>query len=91
MYRDLAALDKRMRLSSQMGQIPWFDELWNKNALITLFKRPTGFGVLKIVDSFISQRLNRRKEGGYSKEEDEKDLLAQFLNIQASSHEVPPW
>lgn len=74
-----------------MGQIPWFDEIWNKNAFITLFKRPTGFGVLKIVDSFISQRLTCRRECGDSKEEDEKDMLAQFLNIQTSSPEVPTW
>jgi hypothetical protein len=71
-----------------MGQIPWFDELWNKNALITLFKRSTGFGVLKVVDTFISQRIARRQEVDNLKE---KDMLSQFLNIQVSNPDVLPW
>ncbi|KAH0593197.1 hypothetical protein MHUMG1_08919 [Metarhizium humberi] len=76
-----------MKTVALMGQIPWFDELWNKNALITLFKKPTGFGVLKIVDKFISQRLVRRQECGDLKE---KDMLSQFLSIQASNPDVLP-
>lgn len=74
-----------------MGQIPWFDELWNKNAFITLFKKPTGFGVLKVVDSFISQRLASWQVGGDVNEKEEKDMLSQFLNIQRSNPDVLPW
>ncbi|KAJ5334997.1 hypothetical protein N7452_007400 [Penicillium brevicompactum] len=72
-----------------MGQIPWFDEIWNKNSFITLFKRPTGFGVLKVVDNFISQRVSSREN---DEKADEKDMLSQFLDIQASNpHSIMPW
>jgi hypothetical protein len=71
-----------------MGQIPWFDEIWNKNSFMALLKPPTGFGVLKIVDKLISERTTDSQDKIVS---EEQDMLSQFLKIQASNSEVPSW
>ncbi|KAI3275302.1 hypothetical protein DTO003C3_1849 [Penicillium roqueforti] len=84
----LGEIWKFMKRVSVMGQIPWFDEFCNTNPFIALFRSPTGFGVLKVVDKFILQRLAPREKDEVS---DEKDMLSQFLNIQASNPDVMPW
>ena len=71
-----------------MGQIPWFDELWNKNAFITLFKKLLEFGVLKVVNSFISQRLASWQVGGDVNEKGERRegyalAVSQYTEIQS--------
>ncbi|KAF7586585.1 hypothetical protein BBP40_008642 [Aspergillus hancockii] len=92
-HQILQEIWKFMKTVAPIGQIPWLDELWNKNSFVTLFKPSTGVGILKVVDTLISQRLAQSAEYDNQRAHkvDEKDMLSQFLDIQAANPNIQPW
>lgn len=81
-----------MRLTEwclQFTQIPWVDEIWNKNALATKLKGATGVSILGIVGKFVSQRQEESKAGKIDGTAD-RDMLSLFMEIQ-KNNQLPPW
>ncbi|KAL4815043.1 cytochrome P450 [Aspergillus spinulosporus] len=70
-------------------QIPWVDEIWNKNVLATKLKGATGVSILGIVGKFVSQRQEESKAGKIDGTAD-RDMLSLFMEIQ-KGHQLPPW
>ncbi|KAL4868706.1 hypothetical protein BDV12DRAFT_95324 [Aspergillus spectabilis] len=86
-----------MTRAAPMTQIPWFDELWNKNAVASFFQRKTtGFSILRIVSKYVSERREAREsakttlDGEYGKGKN-KDMLERFFEIQSQNPSLPPW
>lgn len=78
----------------QMTQIPWLDQLWYKNPWMAMWRRTTGFSILKIVGEFIQERQQQVKQNGGLKEGEQsghRDMLSRFIEIQATNESVPPW
>ncbi|KAL5333961.1 cytochrome P450 [Aspergillus crustosus] len=73
--------------SSAFTQIPWFDNLWNKNSFLARFRKASGPGILGIVGKYVAERQEARKAG---KVPDAGDMLTSFMEIQ-SSGQLPPW
>jgi hypothetical protein len=76
---------------SQFTQIPWLDQVWNKNAFVSMFRGPTGFSILGIVGKFVAER--QAKKGNGKTVDDglrERDMLDMFLDIQ-SNNALPQW
>ncbi|KAL1962133.1 hypothetical protein VTN77DRAFT_537 [Rasamsonia byssochlamydoides] len=83
-----------MKTAAPMTQIPWLDQLWYKNPWIAMWRRTTGFSILKIVGEFIQERQQQVKQNGGLKEEEQlshRDMLSRFMEIQATNDSVPPW
>ncbi|KAL4804154.1 cytochrome P450 [Aspergillus unguis] len=76
-----------MKAAAPFTQIPWLDQLWNKNSFVTMFQGATGFSILGIVGKFVSQRQEVQKSGW---DAGERDMLASFMEIQAKN-QLPPW
>jgi len=80
-----------------MGQIPWFDEVWYKNWFVALFRSTTGMPILRIVDKQIIARQKTTQgsddinKASPSKLDGRKDMLSQFLDMQATNPDIPPW
>ncbi|KAL4907841.1 hypothetical protein BDW74DRAFT_189250 [Aspergillus multicolor] len=70
-------------------QIPWVDEIWNKNALVTKLKGATGFSILGIVGKFVAQRQEESRAGKVHETVD-RDMLSTFMEIQKKNG-LPPW
>jgi hypothetical protein len=70
----------------QMGQIPWFDMVWNKNPVVALFKQTTGLAVLGVVSRLVAERQMPSQPG-----REKRDMLSKFLEIQAKDPKVPTW
>ncbi|KAL2849954.1 cytochrome P450 [Aspergillus pseudodeflectus] len=80
-----------MRGAAPFTQIPWLDQVWNKNAFVSMFRGPTGFSILGIVGKFVAER--QAKKGDSKTVDDglrERDMLDMFLDIQ-SNNALPPW
>lgn len=72
-----------------MTQIPWLDQLWNKNSWTTLLRSTTtGFSILKIVGDFIN---DRRNSGEKDNHERQRDMLSRFMEVQKKDPSIPPW
>ncbi|KAL2808466.1 cytochrome P450 [Aspergillus granulosus] len=80
-----------MRGAAPFTQIPWLDQVWNKNAFVSMFRGPTGFSILGIVGKFVAERQATK---GDSKTIDdglrERDMLDMFMDIQ-SNNALPQW
>lgn len=77
-----------------MTQIPWFDELWNKNAVMATFRKATGFTILGLVARYIAERKEARIAGKGDAEKrlvPERDMLSQFFDLTAKNPDLPPW
>lgn len=79
-----------------MTQIPWFDEVWNKNPWlnVNMFKAPGGFPILRIVGDFIKERQENAKEKGnyyQNNQPVERDMLSRFMELQENNSSIPPW
>ncbi|KAL2802293.1 cytochrome P450 [Aspergillus granulosus] len=75
-----------MKAAAPMGQMPWLDDFLYKNSLVAKIRGSTGLSILNVVNENITERqtADRDKPGRL-------DMLAQFLEIQASTPDVPPW
>lgn len=68
-----------------MSQVPWFDKLWHKSALMNQFKDENhGSPLLKVVTGGISERRRRIANGEKDTEVGKKDFLGRYLDIQSS-------
>ncbi|KAL4867930.1 hypothetical protein BDV12DRAFT_170571 [Aspergillus spectabilis] len=79
--------------SSAFTQIPWFDNLWNKNSFLARFRKASGPGILGIVGKYVAERQEARKNGKVPDAGDglrDRDMLSSFMEIQ-SSGQLPPW
>ncbi|KIA75718.1 hypothetical protein HK57_00445 [Aspergillus ustus] len=80
-----------MRGAAPFTQIPWLDQVWNKNSFVSMFRGPTGFSILGIVGKFVAERQANEAE---SKTVDdglrERDMLDMFLDIQ-TNNALPQW
>jgi len=75
-----------------MTQIPWFDEVWNKNAFTTMFRKTTGFSILGIVAKYIAERIEASKTGkGAEDGIGDRDMLSQFLEVTNKNPSLPQW
>ncbi|OKL64465.1 hypothetical protein UA08_00991 [Talaromyces atroroseus] len=82
------------KAAAPMTQIPWFDEIWNKNSWVNIFTPPGGFSILRIVRGFIEERQKLMEEKGNvyrNKKLHEKDMLSRFLELQQNNPSIPPW
>ncbi|RDW86985.1 cytochrome P450 [Aspergillus mulundensis] len=79
-----------LRGAALFTQIPWVDEIWNKNALVTRLKGATGFSILGIVGKFVAQRREESKAGRLEAVDGDRDMLSTFMEIQRKN-ELPPW
>ncbi|KAL5341118.1 cytochrome P450 [Aspergillus crustosus] len=91
-----------MTRAAPMTQIPWFDELWNKNRVASFFQRKTtGFSILRIVGKYVAERREARESTSAEKTTDNgshgkvdgrnKDMLERFFEIQSQNPSLPPW
>ncbi|KUI52982.1 Pisatin demethylase [Cytospora mali] len=81
-----------MKRASPMTQIPWFDEIWNKNAFIATFRKATGFTILGLVAKYIADRKEARLSGkGAEHGRGDRDMLSQFFELTANNPSLPPW
>ncbi len=74
--------------------MPWFDEWWNKNPWIAIWRQPSAFAILKIAGEYISKRDTEEKGGGGIESTDRlnhRDMLSRFLEIQSTNESLPPW
>ncbi|KAL4940636.1 hypothetical protein BDV06DRAFT_230229 [Aspergillus oleicola] len=76
-----------MKSAAPMGQMPWLDDVLYKNAFAAKLRGTTGMPVLKVVNKYITERVARN----IKQPSDHADMLAQFLDIQASNPKVPSW
>ncbi|KAL4932528.1 cytochrome P450 [Aspergillus undulatus] len=70
-------------------QIPWLDEVWNKNAIVTMFQGATGLSLMGIVAKFVAKRQEAQRVGP-TEDGGNGDMLSSFMEIQAN-HSLPPW
>lgn len=85
----LATIWTYMKRAAPMTQIPWLDQLWNKNSWTTLLRSTTtGFSLLKIVGDFIN---DRRNSGEKDNHERQRDMLSRFMEVQKKDPSIPPW
>ncbi|KAK0510977.1 hypothetical protein JMJ35_006529 [Cladonia borealis] len=82
-----------MRTTAPVTQIPWYDEWWNKNPWIAMWRQPFGFSILKIVGDNISRRLSEKDGGGAesTNQLNNRDMLSRFMEIQSTNESIPPW
>ncbi|GIC91338.1 uncharacterized protein Aud_007781 [Aspergillus udagawae] len=80
-----------MKTVAPVGQIPWFDPVWNKNPIIALFKQTTGLAVLGVVDRFVAERQMSSSQHGAEGKREKRDMLSKFLEIQAKDPKIPAW
>ena len=79
---------------SKATQIPWFDEWWNKNPWIAMWRQPSAFPILKLTGEFMSRRKSEEKDGGGAECTDplkRRDMLSRFMEIQSTNESIPPW
>lgn len=74
-----------------MTQIPWFDKLWHKSAIMAHFKQQKGSPILKVVGDKIAQRRKELASGEKDRDAGRKDFLSSYLDIQSSNTSIPPW
>lgn len=75
-----------------MTQIPWFDEIWNKNSFIATFRKASGFTILGLVAKYIAERKEARISGkGADHGRGDRDMLSQFFELTANSPSLPQW
>jgi len=75
-----------------MSQVPWFDKLWHKSALVNSLKKQNhGSPILRVVTNAVNERRKRIANGEKGTEEGKKDFLDRYLGIQASDPAVQPW
>lgn len=75
-----------------MTQIPWFDQIWNKNRFMATFRKATGFTILGLVARHIAERKAARISGkGADHGRGDRDMLSQFFELTASNPSLPPW
>ncbi|KAJ0420592.1 cytochrome P450 [Aspergillus carlsbadensis] len=74
-----------MKSAAPMGQMPWLDGLLYKNALAAKLRGTTGMPVLNVVNRYISELVEGRKKGVSP----DGSMLSQFLEIQASTPNIP--
>lgn len=75
-----------------MTQIPWFDEIWNKNDFITAFRKATGLTILGLVAKYIAERKEARISGkGADHGRADRDMLSQFFELASNNPSLPPW
>ncbi|KAL9634238.1 MAG: hypothetical protein Q9164_004215 [Protoblastenia rupestris] len=90
----LEAIWACMETTAPVTQIPWFDEWWNKNPWVAMWRRPFGFSILKTVGDFCNER-QQQKEGNKDAEktisENKADMLSRFMEIQSTNPSVPEW
>ncbi|KAI1128808.1 putative cytochrome P450 oxidoreductase [Nemania abortiva] len=81
-----------MSRASVMTQIPWFDEIWNKNAFIVNFRKATGLSILGLVAKYITERNEARISGkGADQGRGDRDMLSQFFELTTNNPSLPPW
>ncbi len=76
-----------------MTQIPWFDEIWNKNSFTAMFRRTTtGSSILSLVEKFIAERTEASKSGkGVEDGLSDRDMLSQLIELTTNNPSVPKW
>jgi hypothetical protein len=75
-----------------MTQIPWFDNVWYKNSFTAMFRKTTGFSILRIVGKYIAERQEARTTKTSTEENlADRDMLSQFFDIQINNPALPPW
>lgn len=76
----------------QVGQMPWLDKLFHKNAIISflsgLFSTPTVSPVLKFALDQIANRKIERHDHPEKKSE-RRDFMARFLDIKDANPDIP--
>ncbi|KKK20298.1 hypothetical protein ARAM_002428 [Aspergillus rambellii] len=88
----LSTIWSYMSRAAPMTQIPWFDEVWQKNSFMAMFQKTTGFSILGIVGKYIAERQEARKsQKGIDKDLGDRDMLSHFFEIQATNSSLPPW
>ncbi|SPQ24135.1 4694387b-5c2e-410e-8096-87984d3615cd [Thermothielavioides terrestris] len=82
-----------MSTAAPYTQIPWFDEFWNKTALMTSIKgKTTGMGILGYVGRFIAERKEAQAAGGKNGDgPGDRDMLSQFMELTEKNPSLPPW
>ena len=60
-----------------------------------MWRKPFGFGILKIVGEYISERREYDKSGEKGELEtpkhNDRDMLSCFMEIVSTNDSVPPW
>lgn len=79
---------------SQVSQMPWFDKIWNKNPIASIFRPPASLHILKVAQDAIDERKHMiATQKGFRVESEfyKGDMLARFLSAQEADESIPPW
>ncbi|KAJ5212811.1 uncharacterized protein N7498_004457 [Penicillium cinerascens] len=88
----LGAIWNFMKTAAPVTQIPWFDILWYKNSIVTLWRPATGMPILKIVSDSVSQRREKLEKNELSADDvTREDFLSRFLDVQSKDPSIHPW
>ncbi|KAF3769425.1 hypothetical protein M406DRAFT_35639 [Cryphonectria parasitica EP155] len=81
-----------MKAASPFTQIPWFDQVWRKNAFMAAFRKTGGMAILGIVGKFVAQRAEARKSGKVIDNGlGQRDMLSHFFDVTIDNPTLPPW